>query len=133
MAPLVRSRTWTETTTIRTSTRGRPMITSTAPMTSFVVFMARREAHRRMSRQARVRQPRHRHPEHAANGTTPAGGGHILNRTIKRGLVGLGGMVEAADLANELQGGVVQLSVRRRMVRVTQAFDVPTHCFLPCL
>jgi len=37
----------------------------------------------------------------------PAGGGHILNRTIKRGLVGLRGMVEAADLANELQGGVV--------------------------
>jgi hypothetical protein len=31
-----------------------------------------------------------------------------------------------------LQGGVVQLRVRRRVVRVPQPFDVPTHGALPC-
>jgi len=35
--------------------------------------------------------------------------------------------VEAADLANELQRGVVKLGSRRSVVRVPQPLDVPTH------
>jgi len=63
----------------------------------------------------------------------PAGGGHIPNRPIKRGVVGLRRMVESTDLANELKRRVVKLSVRRSVVRVAQPLDVPTHYSLPCL
>ena len=57
----------------------------------------------------------------------PARGGHVTYGTVERGLVGLGGRVEAADLAHELQRGVVQLVVGGRMIGVAQAFDVSAH------
>src|SRR5207245_1821429 len=61
----------------------------------------------------------------------PARGGHVTHGTVERGLVGLGGPVEAADLAHELQRGVVQLLVAGRMIGVSQAFDVSAHTFAP--
>jgi hypothetical protein len=35
--------------------------------------------------------------------------------------------VEATDLANELERGIMQLLVGRRVIRMPQALDVPTH------
>src|SRR6266571_9448676 len=60
----------------------------------------------------------------------PTGGGHLPYGCVERGLVGLGRSVEAADLANELQSGVVELRIARSMIWVPQPFDVPTHSAL---
>src|SRR6266487_1709027 len=60
----------------------------------------------------------------------PTRGGHLPYGCVERRLVGLGRSVEATDLANELQSGVVELRFARSMIRVPQAFDVPTHCAL---
>jgi hypothetical protein len=35
--------------------------------------------------------------------------------------------MEAANLANELKGGVMELGIGRSMVAVAEAFDVSTH------
>jgi hypothetical protein len=61
-------------------------------------------------------------PEHLARDV-----GHTLNRSLEGGLVCLGWRPETADLANELQGGVVQLGVTRRVIRMAQTLNVAAH------
>src|SRR5690242_4850292 len=61
-------------------------------------------------------------PEHLAGDV-----GHSLNRSLEGSLVCLGWHPETADLANELQGGVVQLGVTRRVIRMAQTLDVAAH------
>jgi hypothetical protein len=56
---------------------------------------------------------------------------HVLNRGVERHLVGSGWGIEAADLADELKRGVVQLLVGWSMLRVSQLFDVPAHGVSP--
>src|SRR5436309_5954174 len=63
----------------------------------------------------------------------PTGGGHLPYGCVERRLVGLGRSVEATDLANELESGVVELRIARSMVGVPQPFDVPTHSALSSL
>jgi hypothetical protein len=53
---------------------------------------------------------------------------HVVHRLIEGRLVGLGRRIETADLANELQSGVVKLLVGWSMVWMPQPLDVPTHC-----
>src|SRR5438309_9599741 len=81
------------------------------------------EGRPRLTLDARLSLPAHvqRAEQH------PARGGHVAHGTVERGLVGLGGGVEAADLAHELQRGVVQLLVAGRMIGMTQPFDVSAH------
>src|SRR6266480_4561656 len=57
----------------------------------------------------------------------PTRGGYIPDRGVEHVLVGLRGSVEAADLAHELQRRVMQLRVRRWVIRVTQTLDVSAH------
>jgi hypothetical protein len=59
------------------------------------------------------------------------GPSHVSHRTIEGVLIGPRRGVEPADLADELERGVVQLLVGRGMARVSQALDVPTHLYLP--
>src|SRR5216684_8420451 len=61
----------------------------------------------------------------------PARRGDVPHRSVERGLIGLRGSVEPADLAHELQRRVVQLRVGRRMIRVSQALDVSAHDVRP--
>jgi hypothetical protein len=42
-------------------------------------------------------------------------------------LIGLGGSVKPADLADELQRGVVEFGLAWRMIMMTQPFDVSAH------
>src|SRR5436309_1497195 len=58
------------------------------------------------------------HPSHAS---------HVAHRRVECLLIGLRRRVKTADLADELQRGVVQLVVGWRVIGVPQAFDVPTH------
>ena len=53
--------------------------------------------------------------------------GYVLHRGIERPGVGLRRLVIATDLSDELEGGVVELRVTRRVIRVAQSLDVPTH------
>jgi hypothetical protein len=53
--------------------------------------------------------------------------GDLVDRPSERGLVGLRGPGEAAELADELQGGRADLLVRGRRLEVVQGPDVATH------
>src|SRR2546426_162288 len=53
--------------------------------------------------------------------------GHLAHGRVERGLIGLRRRVEAADLTNELESGVVELGIGRSVIGVPQPFDVPTH------
>ena len=57
--------------------------------------------------------------------------GDVVDRSVKNSLVGLRRLVETADLAHELERGVMELGVGRRVVRMPQALDVPAHGILP--
>ena len=52
---------------------------------------------------------------------------HFPHRAFEGCLVGLRRFVETADLANELQGGVVQLLVGRISLGAAKPFDVSAH------
>jgi hypothetical protein len=53
--------------------------------------------------------------------------GHISNGGVERILVRSGWSVEAADLADELQGRVMQLLLGWYLLRTPQPLDVPAH------
>jgi len=53
--------------------------------------------------------------------------GHVSNRGVEHVLIGPGWAVEATDLADELERGVVQLLVGRGVLRMPQPLDVPAH------
>jgi hypothetical protein len=52
---------------------------------------------------------------------------YVSHRSFEGRLVRLGGRLKAADLPDELEGGVAQLLVAGSVIRVPQAFDVSTH------
>jgi hypothetical protein len=52
---------------------------------------------------------------------------HVVDRSVKRGLIGVRRCVKAADLADELERGLVQLRVSWCVIGVAQAFDVAAH------
>jgi hypothetical protein len=53
--------------------------------------------------------------------------GHSLNGSLEGGLICLRRCPKTADLANELQGSVVQLGITRRVIRMAQTLDVAAH------
>src|SRR5690606_24743446 len=52
---------------------------------------------------------------------------HLIDRTVKRHLVRLGRMCEAAELADELQGRRTNLILCRRGLEIEQRADVAAH------
>jgi hypothetical protein len=57
-----------------------------------------------------------------------AGGGcDRLNGSLECGLVGFGGLPEAAHLAHELQRGLMDLSLAGGRFKVVEGFDIPAH------
>lgn len=53
--------------------------------------------------------------------------GHMFDRPIEGGLIGLRGGIEAADLADELQRRRTDLLIRGRRVEIEEGFDIPAH------
>ena len=53
--------------------------------------------------------------------------GHVSNGGVEDILIGPGWAVKAADLADELERGVVQLLIGRGVLRMPQPLDVPAH------
>jgi hypothetical protein len=51
----------------------------------------------------------------------------VAHRPVERRLIGLRRSVKAADLPDELQGGIVELRIRRSVIGVAEPFDVSTH------
>jgi hypothetical protein len=52
---------------------------------------------------------------------------HLVYCPIEGGFVGLGGLCEAAEFADELQRRRADFFIRRRRFEVVQGFDVSTH------
>ena len=57
----------------------------------------------------------------------PAGVSYLCHRAFKGFLIGLGGLLEAADLPHKLQRGRAELLGRSRLLRIAQTFDTPAH------
>src|ERR1700685_740036 len=55
------------------------------------------------------------------------GSGSFLDRTLEGSFIGLRRLVEAGQLAHELQGGGVDFVIRRRRLKVEQRLDVSAH------
>jgi hypothetical protein len=58
---------------------------------------------------------------------TGADGSYFVDGGVEGGFVGFGGLVEAADLPDELQRGVANLRVGHGGVEVEEVFDVSAH------
>ncbi len=58
---------------------------------------------------------------------TGADGGDFVDGCVEGGFVCLGGLVEAADLPDELQRGVANLQVGHGWIEVEEVFDVSAH------
>jgi len=57
----------------------------------------------------------------------PPGRRHVLDSLIEGHLVRFRRRIEAADLADELQGRAVELLVGGLLVRAAESFDVSAH------
>jgi len=55
------------------------------------------------------------------------GRGNFCHRLLECGLVDSGGRVEAAQLADKLQRGVVDFRLRCGRLEIEKCFDVPAH------
>jgi hypothetical protein len=58
---------------------------------------------------------------------TPRGGRHLLDREIEGSRISLRRLVEARQLAHELQRGSVDFLIRRRRLEIEQRLDVSAH------
>ncbi len=56
-----------------------------------------------------------------------SGGGDLLHGGLKGGLIHPGGMVEARDLADVLEGGVMDISLRGGRLEVEEGFNIAAH------
>src|SRR5436190_2300484 len=59
------------------------------------------------------------------------GNAHLVHRAIERRLVGLGGLVETAELANELQRRRLDLVLGRRRLEIIERANVSAHSIPP--
>jgi len=55
---------------------------------------------------------------------------HLIDGAVERDLIGFGGPADAAELANELQGGCADFPVRGWRFEVMQCLDASAH-FVP--
>src|SRR5204863_9650960 len=55
------------------------------------------------------------------------GGGHLVDRSLERGAMAGGRLAETADLADELERGVVDLFGGRDVCAFTKALDASAH------
>lgn len=54
-----------------------------------------------------------------------------IDRLFERRLIALRGLVGSAQLAHELQCGVMDLRVRRRRIEIEERLDISAHDLLP--